>query len=70
MAVVVIDSGKTVHINASGLRDIIKSVKVTINTPFHIASVSKTVTNIAVFKLVEIGKLNLKLTLMTTYLFQ
>lgn len=60
LAVAVIDSGKVVHISANGLRDIILKKKATINTPFHIASVSKTVTNMAVFKLVESGKIELK----------
>ena len=59
LAVAVIDSGRVVHLSANGFRDLKKELKATIHTPFHIASVSKTVTNLAVFKLVESGKLDL-----------
>lgn len=59
MAVAVIDSGKVVHLSAYGLRDLENNIKATINTPFQIASISKTVTNLAVFKLVELGKIAL-----------
>ncbi|MGB4839005.1 MAG: serine hydrolase domain-containing protein [Saprospiraceae bacterium] len=58
-AVAVIDSGRVVHLSADGYRDLKNGLKATIVTPFHIASVSKTVTNLAVFKLVESGKLDL-----------
>lgn len=59
IAVAVIDSGKVVHLSAAGYRDLEIEHKATINTPFHIASVSKTVTNLAVFKLVELEKIDL-----------
>lgn len=59
LAVAVIDSGKVVHLSASGFRDLESELKATTNTPFHIASVSKTVTNLAVFKLVESEKIDL-----------
>jgi len=59
LAVAVIDSGKVVHLSANGFRDLEKRNKASINTSFHIASVSKTVTNLAVFKLEESGKLDL-----------
>ena len=59
LAVAVIDSGQVVHLSANGFRDLENKVKATINTPFHIASVSKTVTNLAIFKLVESGKIDL-----------
>ena len=59
LAVAVIDSGRVVHISTKGYRDIENNLKTTINTSFHIASVSKTVTNLAVFKLVESGKIDL-----------
>ncbi len=59
LAVAVIDSGKIVHLSANGFSDIEAKSKATVNTPFHIASVSKTVTNMAVFKLVESGKIDL-----------
>ena len=53
LAVAVIDSGKVVHMDTKGYRDVENNLEVSINTPFHIASVSKTVTNLAIFKLVE-----------------
>lgn len=59
IAVAVIDSGKVIHLSANGFRDWEKKVKATINTSFHIASVSKTVTNLAIFKLVETNKIDL-----------
>lgn len=59
LAVAVIDSGRVVHLSANGFRDLEKSNKVSVNTPFHIASVSKTVTNLAVFILVESEKIDL-----------
>ena len=59
LAIAVIDSGKVVHLSANGFRDLENKLKATINTPFHIASVSKTVTNLAIFKLVESGKIDL-----------
>lgn len=59
IAVAIIDSGKVVHLSADGLRDIENNLEATINTSFHIASVSKTVTNIAVFKLWELGKIDI-----------
>ncbi len=59
LAVAVIDSGRVVHLSTNGFSDLENELKATIETPFHIASVSKTVTNLAVFKLVESGKLDL-----------
>lgn len=59
LAVAVIDSGRVVHLSANGFRDLERNIKASVNTPFHIASVSKTVTNLAVFKLVELEKLDL-----------
>ena len=59
LAVAVIDSGKVVHLSANGFRDLERNLKASVNTPFHIASVSKTVTNLAVFKLVELEKIDL-----------
>tara|TARA_R110002073_G_scaffold216229_2_gene376450 strand:+ start:14266 stop:15366 length:1101 start_codon:yes stop_codon:yes gene_type:complete len=67
LAVAVIDSGKVVHLSTHGLRDVKLNKKANLHTPFHIASVSKTVTNMAVFKLVEQGKIDLK-TDVSTYL--
>jgi CubicO group peptidase (beta-lactamase class C family) len=59
LAVAVIDSGRIVHLSANGFRDLENRIEASINTPFHIASVSKTVTNLAVFKLVESEKIDL-----------
>ncbi|MFK7925369.1 MAG: serine hydrolase domain-containing protein [Bacteroidia bacterium] len=59
LAVAIIDSGKVVHLSANGFRDLKRNFKASVNTPFHIASVSKTVTNLAIFKLVESGKIEL-----------
>jgi len=56
LAVAVIDSVRVVHLSANGFRDLERSINASVNTPFHIASVSKTVTNMAVFKLVESKK--------------
>jgi len=60
IAVAVIDSGKISHLTTSGFKDWDEKLKADNNTSFHIASVSKTVTNLAIFKLVETGKINLK----------
>lgn len=67
LAVAVIDSGSAVHLSANGFRDLEKRIKASVNTPFHIASVSKTVTNLAVFKLIESEKLDLNIDI-NTYL--
>jgi len=60
IAVAVIEAGNVVHLSANGFRDWDKKIKATTNTPFHIASVSKVVTNLAIFKLVETQKIDLK----------
>lgn len=59
LAVAVIDSGKVVHLSANGYKDLEKKIEADIYTPFQIASVSKTVTNLAIFKLVESGNIEL-----------
>lgn len=59
IAVIVIDSLKITHLKAHGYKDWDKKEKATINTSFHLASVSKTITNLAIFKLVEQNKINL-----------
>lgn len=59
IAVCVIDSGKVVHLSANGFKDLDNGLKADIHTSFHIASVSKIVTNLAIFKLVEDGKIEL-----------
>ncbi|GAB4510245.1 MAG: serine hydrolase domain-containing protein [Allomuricauda sp.] len=59
IAVAVIDSAQIVHLSATGYRDLAKKSKVDTDSPFHICSVSKTVTNMAIFKLVEAGKIDL-----------
>lgn len=60
IAVAVIDSGEIAHLSSHGFKDLKNKIKANINTPFHIASVSKTVTNLAIFKLVETGKIDLE----------
>lgn len=60
LAVAVIESGKIIHLSADGLRDLENNLEANINTPFHIASVSKIVVNLAIFKMVELGKINLE----------
>lgn len=59
LAIAIIDSGKVVHISANGFRDIGSKLNATVNTPFHIASVSKIVTLLAIFNLVESEKIDL-----------
>lgn len=59
LAVAVIDSGKIAHLSTDGYRDFENKIKADINTSFHIASVSKTITNLAIFKLVESKKIDL-----------
>lgn len=60
LAVAVIDSGEIVHLGANGFYDLENKKEAGIHTPFQISSVSKTVTNMAVFKLVESGKIDLE----------
>jgi CubicO group peptidase (beta-lactamase class C family) len=59
IAVSVISSGKVTYMSAIGLSDIENKNVATIDTPFHIASVSKTVTSMAVFHLIQAGKIQL-----------
>ncbi len=59
IAVSVISSGKVIYINAMGLSDIENQKPATVDTPFHIASVSKTVTSMAIFHLIQNGKIKL-----------
>ncbi|WP_176829802.1 serine hydrolase domain-containing protein [Tenacibaculum sp. MAR_2009_124] len=67
LAIGVIDAGKLVHLSTNGFSDIEKHYEASIHTPFHIASISKTVTNLAVFKLVESKRIDLN-TDINTYL--
>lgn len=53
LAVGVIRSGEIVHLSTHGYKDIEHQLKADINTSYHIASISKTVTNLAIFQLVE-----------------
>ncbi len=59
LAVAIIKSGEVVHISANGYRNLEKKDRTTIHTPYQIASVSKTVTSMAIFKLIELEKLAL-----------
>jgi hypothetical protein len=46
-------------LSANGFRYLERNNKASVNTPFHIVSVSKTVTNLAIFKLVVSDKIDL-----------
>jgi len=59
IAVAVIASGKVIHISSNGFSDLENKKQANINTAFHIASVSKTVTSMAVFQLLQSGKIKL-----------
>jgi CubicO group peptidase (beta-lactamase class C family) len=63
----IMDSGSIVHMSANGFRNLEKNLRASVHTPFHIASVSKTVANMIVFKLVESKTIDLK-TDINTYL--
>jgi CubicO group peptidase (beta-lactamase class C family) len=58
IAIGVIQNGKLTHLKAYGYSDMEAKTMATINTPFEVASVSKTVVNLAIFKLVALGKIN------------
>lgn len=59
LSVAIINNGEIAHMKGYGFMDLKSKAKVTVHTPFHIASVSKTVTSLAVFQLVEQSILNL-----------
>ncbi|OGO75354.1 MAG: hypothetical protein A2203_09870 [Chromatiales bacterium RIFOXYA1_FULL_46_5] len=59
LAVSIISSGKIVHLSAKGFSDLDNQIHATVDTPFHVASVSKTVTNMVVFHMVQSGKIRL-----------
>jgi CubicO group peptidase (beta-lactamase class C family) len=58
-------NGKLVISKAFGYSDLDKKIKTTNETPFRIASVSKTMTSVAALKLMEDGKLSLDATVQT-----
>jgi CubicO group peptidase (beta-lactamase class C family) len=58
MAVAIIREGKIIHLSADGYRDLENHLPANIDTPFHISSVSKSVINLAVFQLVEAGRID------------
>lgn len=60
MAVAVIREGKIIHLSADGARDLDNRLAATIDTPFHISSISKSVINLAVFQLVEADRIDLQ----------
>jgi len=60
LAMSVIKNGELLHLNAYGWQDVALEKQATVHTSFHIASVSKTVTNLAIFKMVEEGKIDLE----------
>jgi CubicO group peptidase (beta-lactamase class C family) len=57
VAVGVVRDGKTVLIKTSGYADVAKSVRITADTPFDLASVSKQFTATAIMQLAEQGRL-------------
>jgi CubicO group peptidase (beta-lactamase class C family) len=59
LAVAVIDAGKLVHLSTNGYKDWDQKLPADTHTAFQIASVSKIVTNLAIFKLVEAQKIDL-----------
>lgn len=59
IAISVIKDGKIIHLKSYGYSDLENKTLATVDTPFEVASVSKTVINLAVFKLVELGKIDL-----------
>ena len=59
LAVGIIKEGKLVHLSANGYKDFAAKVPVDTNSAFHIASISKTVLCMAVFKLAETGTISI-----------
>lgn len=59
LSVAIVNDGKIVHLKGYGFSDLNSQTKVNVHTPFHVASISKTITSIAVFQLVEKSILHL-----------
>src|SRR3954467_4425349 len=59
MAVGIVDRGQPLYAGAFGLRDLTRKPTVTTDTLFHIASISKTFTAVAILQLIEQQKLAL-----------
>lgn len=59
LAVAVVKEGGISHLKTYGYRDLTSQALSTVHTPYQIASVSKTVTAMAIFHLVQEGKINL-----------
>lgn len=59
VSVAIIKNRQLVHLSAAGLSDVKNKIPANIHTSYAVGSVSKTVTNLAVFKLVEQGKIDL-----------
>ena len=59
LAVAVIDTGRIAHLSTAGYKNLERKWRADESTSFHIASVSKTVLTMAVFQLVESGKIDL-----------
>ncbi len=59
LGVAVIKSGKIVHLSADGYSDLEQKIEAKTSTAFHIASVSKTVICLSIFKLLEQKKVQL-----------
>lgn len=60
LALAIVKNGDISHLKAYGYRDLVGQVPSTIHTPYQIASVSKTVTAMAIFHLVQVGKIDLE----------
>lgn len=59
LAVAVLKAGSISHLKTYGYRDLESQALSTVHTPYQIASVSKTVTAMAIFHLVQEGKIKL-----------
>lgn len=59
LAVAVVKEGNISHLKTYGYRDMTTQALSTVHTPYQIASVSKTVTAMAIFHLVQEGKIEL-----------
>ncbi len=52
--------GKIIYENYIGMADVKKGIKMSKETPIHIASTSKVMTSLAILKLIESGRMNLE----------
>lgn len=59
VAMIIKQHGDIIYSNAKGKANISENIDITLDTPFRLASISKTFTAIAIMQLVEAGKLRL-----------